>query len=125
MADDAASLDVGADHEARNVGEEKQRSLERVAEPYEPGRLASGVVEQHPALLHRLVRDDRHRVPVEAGKAGQQLFGEQLLDLEPAVLVDDAVDHLAHVVAAVWLFWNQLGEWLGSVARRLRRARGG
>ena len=38
---------------------------------------------------------------VEAAEADDQLLGEQRLDLEERAVVDEAVDHLVHVVAAL------------------------
>ncbi len=61
VADDALALDLRADHEARHVGEEQQRHVERVARPDEARRLVGRVDEQHAALVLRLVGDDPDR----------------------------------------------------------------
>ena len=123
MPDDAAFLDVGADHETWHIGEEQQRNLERIAQPDEARRLVGRVVEQHSAFLHGLVGDDAHRLALEPREPGQQLSGKQLFDLDPAALVDDSVDQLAHVVAAVRLFRDQLADRLRAEPRGLGLAR--
>src|SRR5439155_311390 len=123
MPDDAALFDVGADHEAGHVSEEKQRDLKRIAKPDEARPLVRGIVEEDTPLLHRLVGDDADRLPVEPREPDQQLLGEQLFDLQPAAFVDDRVDDLAHVVAAIGLFGDQLTDRLRRGLGRFRLAR--
>src|SRR5487761_35989 len=120
MPDDAAALDVGADHEARYVRQEQQRDLERVAQPDEARGLVGRIAEEDAPLLHRLVGEDADRVSVQSGEPREQLFREQLLDLEPSALVDKRLYHLAHVVAAIRLFRNQIADRLRGGARRFR-----
>ena len=115
MADDAATFDVGADHEAGHVGEKQQRNVERVAQPDKARGFIRRVVEQHATLLHRLVRKNSNSLPVKASETCEQLLGEELLDLEPAAFVDDGFDELPHVVATVRFSWYQ-------VAGRLRQS---
>ena len=123
MADDASLLDVGSDHEARHISEKQQRDLERIAQPDESRRFVGRIVEQHAALLHRLVGHDPQGVPVEPGEAGEELLGEQLLELQPRALVDDRLYHLAHVVTAARLLGDQLAQRFLAAARWLRRPR--
>ena len=97
MADDALALDLGADHEARDVGEVHERDVEGVAEPDELRGLVGGVHHEHAALDLRLVGHDADHAPAQARQAHDHLAGEALLDLEPRAGVDQPVDDLVHV----------------------------
>ena len=46
--------------------------------------LSARVDEEHAALVLGLVGDDAHGAPVDAREAGEDLLGEELLDLEPS-----------------------------------------
>ena len=89
----------GPDHEPGHVGEEQQRDVERIAQPDEPGRLVGGIDEQHAAEMARLGGHDADRLAVEPGERRDHLGSEQLLDLKQAVVVDDPVEEVDHVVA--------------------------
>ena len=67
--------------------------------------------------MHGLVGENADGLAVEATEAREQFPGEQLLDLEPASFVDDRVDQLAHVIAAVRFLGDELGDWFGRDAR--------
>ena len=75
MTDDPAALDLGADHEARDIGEVDERDIEGVAGPDEPGRLVGRVGEEHPALDRGVVRDDPDGLPREMPEADDELSG--------------------------------------------------
>ena len=98
MADDAGSLDFGADHEPRHVRKEEQRDVEGVAHPDEAGGLVGGVDEENSALLGGIVGDHADNPPFQPGQAHNQLRGEEGLDLEEALLVDQAVYQIVNVV---------------------------
>ena len=110
MADDPLALDRGADHEAGHVGEEEKRNVEGVTEQDEAGALVGRIDEEHAALETRLRGDDPHRPAIDAGEAGDNLAGIELLDLEEAPLVDQCPDHLHGVVAARRLLGDDLIE---------------
>jgi len=57
------------------------------------------------------------RLPVKSCQSRQQLLGEELLHLHPAVLVDQRINHLAHVVAAVGLGRDQVRDGFSSAWR--------
>ena len=59
--------------------------------------LSARVDEQHAALDRRVVGDDADRPAVDAAEADDELGGEQRLDLEERVVVDQPVDDLVHV----------------------------
>ena len=124
--EDAAALRVLADHQARDVLEERQRDVERVAELREAGELGQRRHVEHARALHRLAGDDADGVALDPREAGDQAAAVALAPLEQRVGVDDALDHLAHVVAAARLARDERGQ-LGRVARRIdgRRVRGG
>ena len=99
VTDDALALDLRADHEPGDVAQVEQGDTEGVAQRDEAGRLVGRVDEEHAALHGRVVGDDAERVAVEVTEADHELGGEQRLQLEEAVLVDEPVDHAPHVVA--------------------------
>ena len=97
-------------------------------QPDEAGRLVGGVDEQRAGEVGRVVGDDADRVPVEAGEPDDQLAGEQRLDLEEAVAVDDPVDHRVHVERHPLVGRHDVGRQLdgrrlGLVHRRLAAPR--
>ena len=88
VPDDPLALDLGADHEPRDVGEEEQREVERVAAPDETCRLVGRVDEQHPALDLGLVGDDPDRATVEARESDDHLLRPAVVNLEEGAAVD-------------------------------------
>jgi hypothetical protein len=68
VADDAAGLDLRADHEAGHVHEEDERDAERVAQVDEPRDLVGRVVVEDAAELLGLRGDDARRAPAEAAE---------------------------------------------------------
>ena len=107
VADDAFALDLRADHEARHVGEEQQRDVERVARLDEARGLVGRVAEQHAALVLGLVRDDPDRVPVQARVADDELLRPARVDLQQRVLVDERRDQRLHVERLVLVRGDQ------------------
>ena len=74
VADDALALHDRADHVPRDVREEQQRDVERVADPDEARRLVGAVREQHACLHRGVVGDDADAASTEAGEADLQLL---------------------------------------------------
>ena len=97
MANDALALDLGADHEAGDVGQIDQRDVEGIAQPDELRGLVGGVHHQHAALDLRLVGDEADGPAAQTGEADDDLAREAALDLEPRAGVDEPVDDLVHV----------------------------
>ena len=98
VADDPGLLDLGPDHEARDVHQVDERDPVGVAEVDEPRRLVGGVVVEDPAELPGLVGDDPRRPAAEPRQAGDDRLGPLRLEVEVDAVVDDPADHLVHVV---------------------------
>ncbi len=90
---DAAGLVLAADHEARDVLQEHQRDLPLAGELDEVGALQRALGEQH-----AVVGQDRHRIAPDPREAADQGRAVERLELVEVAAVDDAGDHLAHVV---------------------------
>ena len=90
---DAARLVVAAHHEPGDVLQEQQRGHALVAQLDEMRALQGGFAEQH-----AVVGDDADRVAVDAREAGDQRGAVIGLELGELAAVDDAGDHLVHVV---------------------------
>jgi hypothetical protein len=126
VADDPLALDLGADHEAGDVGEEQQGNVEGVAVPDEAGGLVGGVREQDAALVLGLVGDDADRAAVQAGEADDELLRPARVDLQEGALVDQALDQPLDVEGLVLVGRDQPAdrETLGiggGLGRRRRR----
>ena len=87
-----------ADHEAGRVAEEQQGQLERVAELHEARRLVGPVGVDRPAQVGRMVGHHPERAAVDAGQRGDDTRPEAAAQLQHRVLVEQPVEHLAHVV---------------------------
>ena len=124
VADDALALDVLADHEAGDVGQEQQRDVEGVAGRDEPGGLVGGVDEEHSPLLLRLVGDDPDGPAVEARVPDHELLRPALLDLEERALVDQRVDQVDHVEGRLRVGRDDLRDHAPRGLGRRRRGRG-
>jgi hypothetical protein len=134
VSNDPLTLDVGADHETGDVGEEEQRHVERVAGGNEARRLVGGIDEQHPALLARLVGDDTDGASFQAGVADHQLLRpagvhlaertgvqqrlDELLDVEGRLLVIG--DDLRGAPLPAGLGWRRRGRPLPPVGGHVR-----
>jgi hypothetical protein len=118
VADDPLPLDLGADHEAGDVGQEDEGHVERVAPPDEAGCLVGGVPEEDASLVLRVVGHDADRAPLEQPEADDELRCEERLHLEERLGVDETVDHGVHVVRPRLLRRHDVG---GESPRRGRR----
>ena len=109
------------------------RDVVGVAGADEAGRLLGGLDVEHAGEEGGLVADDADREAVEPREAADDVLGEVLVDLEELAVVDDAGDHLAHVVGLggvvgderVELVVFALGVVLGGEARRRLEVVGG
>jgi hypothetical protein len=110
---DAAVLVLAADHEAGDVLQEDQRNAALGAQLDEVGALLGRLAKQD-----AVVGDDAHRHAVEPRKAGDQRGAVAGLELVEARAVDDAGDHLAHVVGLAGVGGDHAVE-LGRVVERL------
>ena len=82
-----------ADHEAGDVLQEHQRHPALVAQLDEVGPLERRLGEED-----AVVGDDAHREAPDLGEAADQGRAVERLELVEPAAVDDAADHLAHVV---------------------------
>ena len=98
MADDAAPLLRGAGQEAGHVGEGEERDVEGVAGAHEPRALARRLDVEHSCQVLGLVADHADGKAVEPREAADDVLRPVLVDLEELLVVDDARDHVAHVV---------------------------
>ena len=57
--------------------------------------------------MERLVGDDAHHSPVDPRQPTNDLPGVQLLDLEKAAFVDDAIDQVLHVEGAPFILGDK------------------
>jgi hypothetical protein len=98
VADDAGALLAAAGQEAGRVHEHDERQAEEVARAHEARALLGRVGVEHAAQVRRLVGDDPHRTPVQAGEAADEVAGPARCDLEQLAGVDQARDDRPDVV---------------------------
>ncbi len=112
--------------ETRNVHERQQREIERVAEPNEPRRLGRSIDVEGAREDARIVRDDSDRPPGEARETDHDVRGPLALHLEERLAVEDAGEHLVHVVRGIGILGHDAGQ-LGRrrIRGRRRRREGG
>ena len=84
-----------------HVHEGDDRHVEGVAGPHEPRRLLGGVDVEAAGELGRLVGDDADAAAVDAAEPDDDVHGALGLHLEELVVVEQAADHLVHVVGLV------------------------
>ena len=120
MADDALSLDLGADDETRDVLEKYQRDVERVAQPDEASGFVGGIDVERAALDDRLIRDDAGALAVEAHQRRDDVAGKRRLDLEHATFVGQSLDHQAHVVGGPRIRGHDLRDVVDPALTRIR-----
>ena len=130
--EDARALRVGPDHQTRNVLQEDDREVERVAHVGERLLLLQGGHVHHSGSLHRLARDDADRLAFEPGQRADHAASVPLAPLHDRAAVEDRLEHAAHVIAAPGLGRNERqqpvriargydwGGGRGRVARRVR-----
>ncbi len=100
VTDHPAPLQILARIEAGCVDERDDRKVERIAERHEPGRLLRCRDVERARQRDRLVRHDADRTSVDRRERGDDVRRPAVAQLEQAVLVDDGLGDLAHVVAA-------------------------
>ncbi len=93
VAGDAARFVLLSDHEARDVLQEHERNLPLRAQLDEVRTLQRRFRKQD-----AVVGDDADRIAPDAGEAGDERRAVARLELVELAAVDDARDHLAHVV---------------------------
>ena len=99
--DDAVPLLVGAGQEARDVDEGEDGDVEGVAGAHEAGGLLRGVDVEGARKLHRVVRDDADRAPLDPAEPHHHVGREEWLDLEELAVVEHRLDDGVHVVGDV------------------------
>mmetsp|Transcript_53429 Transcript_53429/g.78040 ORF Transcript_53429/g.78040 Transcript_53429/m.78040 type:complete len:400 (+) Transcript_53429:208-1407(+) len=112
VADDAVVLLVGAGQEAGHVHKGQDRDAERVRKPHKPCCLDGGVDVQAAGQGRGVVPNDRHRPPLHAAKAAQDVLGKVGLDLKDVALVHHLADDVAHVVGHVGVVGHQVPQAL-------------
>ena len=90
---DAAGLVFPPDHEAGDVLQEQQRDAALAAELDEMRALQGGFGKQD-----AVVGEDADRIAPDVGEAADQRRAVARLELVELAAVDDAGDHLAHVI---------------------------
>ena len=93
MLGDAAGLVVAAHHEAGDVLQEDQWDLALAGQLDEVRALQRAFGEQH-----AVVGEDRDAIAPDAGEAADQGRAAERFELVEIRAVDDAGDHLAHVI---------------------------
>src|SRR6478735_5429364 len=105
--------------EPRRVGKYRERHAEAIAHVHEPGALlARGGVEAA-AEMARLVGDHADRRALDPSEADDQVARPARAELEQLTAVDEARDHVAHVVDATRL----VGHGLRRIVRERRPRR--
>ncbi len=112
---DAAGLVVASDHEADDVLQEQQRNAALAAQLDEVRGF-----ERALRIEDALVADDADRHAAEMREAGDDGGAVELLELVELGAVDQARDHLAHVVLLLEVDRHDAVE-LGRVVERLAR----
>ena len=116
VLDDAAALALCADHVAGCVLQVDDRRALLAAELDELGGLHGALGGDRP-----VVADQRHRLALDRGPAADRLLVEQRLELEEVRPVDEARDHLAHVVGILVRRRDHAAQFLDVVERLLER----
>ena len=110
MEDDSVVLLACAWEESWYIDERDDRNVERVAETNEAGTLAAGVNVEHTGIYRWLVGHDTYALTVEAGEADDDVACELWLYLEELAIVNNASNHLVHVVSLVAVVRDDLVE---------------
>src|SRR3546814_9014575 len=85
--------------------------------------LVAAVGVHRPGLGDRIVGDEADRPAADPGQRRHRRLAEARLHLEEAVLVDDGLNHLPHVVDLGPLFRNEFGDRLRRVVGTQRHGR--
>ena len=83
------------------VHDEHQRHVVGVADADETGGLVRGVRVETTRQLHRLVGDHTDRPAVHTGETGDDVRSEVRQHLEEVLVIEDAGEHVGHVVTGV------------------------
>ena len=104
------------DHEAGDILQENQRYAALAGQFDEVDTLQGALGEQH-----AVVGQDGHRLSPDMGEAGDERRPVERLELVEAGSIDDACDHLAHLVGRAHVRRNDAVELIGIVRRRFGR----
>ena len=110
MKDDAVVLLLCAGKEAGHVNEGEDRNVESVAETDEAGTLAARVAVEHTGKNLGLVGNHTYGRAAHTGETYDEVLGIISVDLEEFAVVDDAADHLIHIVRCVRAVGDDLVE---------------
>ena len=98
---DAHALLLDTGQVAGDVDDADDRQTVGVADLRESGGLLRGVDVETAGQVHRLVRDDTYRAPVDARERGNDVGREVRGELEHVAVVEHAEQHVVHVVGGV------------------------
>ena len=116
VLDDAAALGLGADHVAGGVLQVDDRRALLAAELDELRGLDRALGGDRP-----VVADEGHRLALDLGPAADRLLVVEALELEEVRAVDQAGDHLAHVVGILVRGRHDAAQLVDVVERLLER----
>ena len=114
MAHGRGALGGRADHEAGRIAEEQQGQGEGVAHADEARRLVGAVGVDRAAEMRRVVGEDPKRPAVAEGQRRDHPRPEAAAQLEHRALVEERLDHAAHVIDPLALLGDQLRRRLWS-----------
>ena len=112
---------IGARLVSGGVHERDDRQVERVAQTHEPRHLFGGVHVEDAGANIRLVGDHADRPAVDAGESDDGGRGEQLVHLHEFAVVDDAADHVEHVIRLAVVVRHDVGKAFRGLAVRASR----
>ncbi|CAM5708975.1 hypothetical protein SGLAM104S_03405 [Streptomyces glaucescens] len=110
----AAVLLVDAGQEAGDVDQGDQGDVEGVAGLHEACGLLGAVDVEDAGEGGGLVGDQAHDLAVQPGQRAHHVAGPGLVDLEVVAVVDDLLDHPAHVVGLLGVGRDQRRQCLGA-----------
>ena len=105
--------------EARHVYQSHQRDIESIAETHETRPLAAGIAVEHTGIALRLVGHHAHALPVEAGKAHDDILGIIGLHLKKLAVVHYRPDDFVHIVRLIRIVRNDFIEKILQTVNRV------
>ena len=117
MLGDALRLIFAADHEAGDILEEEQRDAPLAGQLDEMRALDRAFGEQH-----AIIGEDRHRYAPDMREAANQSGAIERLELMKLAAIDDARDHLAHIIGRAHILRDDAIKLLRIELRRPRVA---
>src|SRR5690242_2251930 len=120
MLDDAAVFLCDAREKSRNILERHERNVERIAEPDEPCSFERCIDIEHACQHGGLVCNYSDAEAAEVGKTANDVLRILTLHFVELAIVDDAVDHLVHVVRLVRVVGNDVEQRLIPPIARIR-----